>query len=279
MRERDGEETGMGAVSGGLSMESSLVRKALMAVMMTVRRPRSTVSWIVRGHLARDRVFVGQTYWFAGMLPRVPVKSVCEGIEHVEVRLPRAFDRRAGTSISVDEACHLGAIARWVGARRILEIGTYDGNTAVVLAANMAEGGVVVTVDLPPDFEATRQSELAYPGGELNLTPRHELGRQYEGHNNDGARIQQVYGDSAMIDWSTLGGPFDLVFIDGCHTEAYVRSDSANAMRHLAAGGIIVWHDYGMIRAVSHVVDQMTREATAMRVYALEGTRLAIALT
>jgi hypothetical protein len=36
---------------------------------------------------------------------------------------------------------------------------------------------------------------------------------------------------------STLGGPFNLIFIDGSHTEAYVRSDSENAVKHLAPRG------------------------------------------
>jgi predicted O-methyltransferase YrrM len=266
----------MGALEG-LSMDSSLGRKALVAMMMAVRRPRSTVSWVIRGHLAKDDVFVGQTYWFAGALPRVPLAGIFPGIEGVGVTLPRAFDRKAGMSISVDEACHLGAIARWIGARRVLEIGTYDGNTAALLAANMPEDGVVVTVDLPPDFGPKQQACLVYAEGELNLTPRSELGRQLR--SGGGGRIEQVYGDSARLDWGALGGPFDLVFIDGAHTEPYVRSDSENAIRQLGRGGVIVWHDYGMIPAVARVVDQMARERGDMRICALEGTRLAIALS
>lgn len=260
-----------------LSMDSSLGRKAMLAMIMALRRPRSTVSWVVRGHLAKDEVFVAQTYWFAGGLPRVPLAGVLPGIEAVGVILPRAFDRKVGTSISADEACHLGAIARWIGARRILEIGTYDGNTAALLAANMPEDGLVVTVDLPADFDLTQQPGLVYAEGELNLTPRSELGRQLR--NSGGAKIKQVYGDSARIDWGALGGPFDLIFIDGAHTERYVRSDSENAFRELSRGGVLVWHDYGMIPAVARVVDQMARERNEMRLCALEGTRLAIALS
>ena len=160
----------------------------------------------------------------------------------------------------------------------MLEIGTSDGNTALVLAANVAPGSEVVTLDLPPDFDMAKQDSLTYSNVELNLTPRDQLGRQYRGHGLS-ARIRQFYGDSAALNWSVFGGPFDFVFIDGCHSEAYVRSDSRNALNHLAPRGVIVWHDYGMIPAVSNVVDRVAREITTMKVYALEGTRLAVGLT
>jgi predicted O-methyltransferase YrrM len=259
-------------------MKSSFVHKALFSLMKAITSPRSTVSWVLRGHLARDSVFVSQTYWFTGALPRVSLTKVLPAVQDVEVVLPRAFDRKSGTSISVEEACHLGAIAKCVKACKALEIGTYDGNTALVLAANLAADGDVVTVDLPPDFELEKRGVLTYSDGELNLTERDQLGRQYKGHRLS-SRIRQVYGDSAALNWSAIGGPFDLVFIDGCHSEAYVESDSRHAMKHLAPGGVIVWHDYGMIPEVSKVVDRLAREVTSLKMYALEGTRLAIGLT
>jgi len=259
-------------------MQSSASRKALFGLMKAIGSPRESLSWIVRGHLAKDSVFVSQSYWFSGELPRAPLCEILPGIDEVEVRLPRGFDRKSGISISVEEACHLGAIARFIKARNALEIGTYDGNTALVLASNGDVDGTVVTVDLPPDFGIEMQDSFTYSGIELNLTPRNQLGRQYRGHCLS-SRIKQVYGDSARIDWYALGAPFDLVFIDGCHSEAYVQSDSENAMKHLATGGVVVWHDYGMIPEVSKVVDRLAREMSTIRVYALQGTRLAIALT
>jgi predicted O-methyltransferase YrrM len=261
-----------------LSMESSFVRKGLFAMMKAITSPRSTVSWVFRGHLAKDPLLVSQSYWFTGTRPRVPLGKIFAGIEETEVRLPRAFDRKGGTSISAEEACHLGAITKHLKARRILEIGTYDGNTALVLAANAGEDGQVVTVDLPPDFSVADRASLAHSEGEFNLTPRNELGRQTRGHALS-ARIRQVYGDSGKLDWAGLGGPFDLVFIDGCHTEEYVRSDSTHALQHLSPGGVILWHDYGMIPAVSKVVDQLASEVAGMKILVAEGTRLAIGLT
>lgn len=259
-------------------MKNPLIHKTLFGLMKAITCPRSSLSWVCRGHLAKDGLFVTQMGWSAGTLPRVPLSKALPGVEEVEVLLPRAFDRKRGTSISAEEACHLGAIAKCIKAAKALEIGTYDGNTALVLAANLAEEGGVVTVDLPPDFDMGKQDSLTYPNVKLNLTPRDQLGRQYPGHRLS-ARIRQVYGDSAKLNWSALGGPFDVVFIDGCHSGPYVRSDSLNALNHLAPGGVIVWHDYGAILDVSNEVDRLASEISGMRVHALEGTRLAIGLT
>ena len=265
-------------MSEGLNAETaSKFSRWLGAIAWVIAHPRKSASWIWRGISAKDRIFVWQTSWYTGDLPRVPLAELLPATRRGEVHIPNAFDRKAGTSISVEEACHLGAIARSLGARKVLEIGTYDGNSALVLASNSDPDGIVVTLDLPPDFDAARdQSDLAFSAEAVNLTARDQLGRQFREHPAS-ARVRQVYGDSGALDWSTLGGPFDLIFIDGCHTEKYVESDTRNALQQLASDGIIVWHDYGMIPEVSRVVDRFASASSHMRFAALEGTRLAIA--
>ncbi len=261
-----------------IKSNSSPVSKALVALSAVVTRPWSSMAWIQRGRLAKDKLFVEQTYWFQGGLPRVPLIELLPGIEAVDVHLPRMLDRKFGTSITVDEAACLCAIARFLGSSKVLEIGTYDGNTAVALAANIGEKGEIVTLDLPPDFERNDGKSLAFYDREFfNLTPRERLGLQYKDHTTK-TRIKQVYGDSATVDWRSFGGPFDLIFIDGCHSAAYVRSDSTNALANLAPEGVIVWHDYGMISDVSDEVDQIAKATPSLRFYAIEGTRLAIAM-
>src|SRR5438477_8295457 len=63
-----------------LSMQSSFLRKGLFGLKTAITSPRSTLSWIVRGHLAKDQVFVSHTYWFTGTLPRVPLPGLLPGI-------------------------------------------------------------------------------------------------------------------------------------------------------------------------------------------------------
>jgi predicted O-methyltransferase YrrM len=82
-----------------------------------------------------------------------------------------------------------------------------------------------------------------------------------------------VFGDSSKLDWSKLPGPFDIVFIDGCHYYDYVARDTQNALNHLRAAGLVIWHDYGYVKDVSDVVD---KTAGKIKVCAIAGTRLAI---
>jgi len=242
----------------------------------SVKHPRRSFSDLWVAHLARDRGQAQLPVWLFGELPRLPLNQALPGSEEIEVRLPRALDRLFGTSITPDEACCLCAIERHLKARNVLEIGTFDGNTTLALAANVDDGGTVTTVDLPRDFDLTRDRELlAHEHARVNLTPRDRLGRQFETHPL-AARIRQVFGDSAALDWGTLGGPFDLIFIDGAHSAAYVESDTANALEHLRTPGAIVWHDYGLYEDVSAVVDRLTVEGRELRLFAIERTRLAV---
>jgi predicted O-methyltransferase YrrM len=182
-----------------------------------------------------------------------------------------------GTSVTLEEAVCLCAIARHLHARRILEIGTFDGNTALALAANLEDGGGVTTVDLPRDFDPARDRTALAIEEPINLTSRDRVGAQFRNHPL-ASRVRQVFGDSATLDWKALGGPFDLVFIDGCHDAAYVDADTRHAMEVLATPGAVVWHDYGQFRDVSTVVDRIARETRALDVFAIAGTRLAVGI-
>ena len=71
-------------------------------------------------------------------------------------------------------------------------------------------------------------------------------------------------------------GPFDFAFIDGCHFYDYVKVDTRNCVSHMKPGGLVVWHDYGMIEDVSRAVDEWS-PATGIPVSVVAGTRLAIA--
>jgi predicted O-methyltransferase YrrM len=251
-------------------------RENLRTVLKCFLQPRLTFRLARKGFLSKDRVYFSQSGWNFGNLARVPVAKLFPKAAELEVNVIRAWDRTWMTSVSVEELCVLLAIAKCVNARKILEIGTWDGNTTLNLAANT--DSIVTTVDLPPEFDVQNQrNTLAHPEAELNVTNRSVLGRQFKNHpfNN---RIHQVFGDSAQLDWSTLGGPFDLILIDGCHDYAYVKSDTENAIAQLGRGGVILWHDYGMIDDVCRVVDSLETAPRKLRVYALEGTRFAIGM-
>ncbi len=210
------------------------------------------------------------TTWRHGRLPRTHLTQIFPGIETVDVKLLNLYQRKIGLSMDAAEVMSLCAIVRFLGARKIAEIGTYDGNTTLNLAANVPDGGCVTTIDLPPNWD--RKFVYDVPNSHWNVTDRNRVGIQYRGMEYEN-RIRQVLGDSATVDWQRLDPPFDLIFIDGCHYRDYVKADTANALQNIRPGGVIVWHDYGDIRHVSQVVDETARQIT---VHVVRGTRLAV---
>jgi predicted O-methyltransferase YrrM len=208
--------------------------------------------------------------WTFGRASRVALIDAFPDIQSVDVNILRGFDRSVDTSPSPHEILALSAITRFSGAKRILEIGTSDGNTTLNLAANSPPDAVITTVDLPSDWSG--HLALRVPPAMVNFTGGPRAGAQFR-NTRYASKINQVYGDSAAIDWSDLGGPFDLIFIDGNHYYDYVKSDTKKALGCLLAGGLIVWHDYGMIEDVSRAVDEIKSE---VRVLAIRGTSLAV---
>ncbi len=100
----------------------------------------------------------------------------------------------------------LEMIVRMINARRVLEIGTFTGYSAICLARGLGEGGEVHTFEIDDELEELaagyfRRAEQQMPG-----------------------RIIQHIG-SALEDAPKLGLTFDLIFIDGDKREypAYYR--------------------------------------------------------
>jgi predicted O-methyltransferase YrrM len=144
-------------------------------------------------------------------------------------------------SISTFELVCLCAIVRERAPRRAFEIGTFRGRACLNIAANSAECEVW-TLDLPPeDAERTR---LAIENLDKQYIAKPLSGECFR-DAPEAARIAQLYGDSAVFDFSPYVGAMDLVFVDGSHSEAYVRNDAERARHMLAPGGIILFHDYG----------------------------------
>ena len=207
--------------------------------------------------------------WSFGSLEREPAADVLPGIESMDVRVMRSFDRRPGMSLDPSEVLVLSAIVRLLEPQRILEIGTYDGNTTLNLAANSPPDARVFTLDLPADWAG--DFALAVPGILDNAAAGDITGIQFR-DSPLREKITQLFDDSARFDWDRFA-PFDLIFIDGAHTYDYVRSDTRNALRVLRPGGTLVWHDYGMLEDVSRVVDETAEQ---VQVRAIRGTRFAI---
>ena len=220
----------------------------------------------------RDRSTQDMSYWWFGDLERRPISSVLPHARDACFQILNAERRVPGTSTTLFELnCILMAL-REVHARKVIEIGTFDGNTTLNMAVSLPGDGEVVTVDLPLE---TAEADYAFEVDQnyKNICDRRVVGEQFKGHPVE-SKIRQVLCNSAKLDWWSLGGPFDLAFIDGCHAYDYVKSDTENVISVMRPGGVVLWHDYAQTKSVSLAVDEFRDRFDDL--CAVQGTRLAI---
>ena len=104
-----------------------------------------------------------------------------------------------------------------VRPRRILEVGTFSGYSALAMAAALPPGGELYTFEVNDEMED-------FARGWFDASPY-------------GSRIRFTVGDALTI-VPTLGLDFDFIFIDG--DKRQYADYYAMAKRHLASGGYIV---------------------------------------
>jgi predicted O-methyltransferase YrrM len=134
------------------------------------------------------------------------------------------------------EAATLARLAS--GARRVVELGVYEGSSAVVLARAMAPGSELVLVD--PYSADTRWAAL--PQGAWANATATRLAVNRARRTGD-ATVRWILQRSQDVGRSWIGGPVDLVFIDGDHSYEACREDWEMWGSHVAPGGFAAFHD------------------------------------
>lgn len=127
----------------------------------------------------------------------------------------------AQMQISPDQGALMTMLARLVGARRALELGTFTGYSAICIARGLAEDGELVACELDADRAATARGNFAAAGV--------------------GGRIDVRVGPAqeTLDALEAEGGPaFDLAFVDADKTgyPGYFES----CLRLVRPGGLIV---------------------------------------
>jgi len=143
----------------------------------------------------------------------------------------RKASRAAGLpdiAVSPTQGKMLHLFARMVGARRVLEIGTLGGYSAIWLARALPADGELVSLEIDPMRAEIARKNLAHAA-------------------LDG--IAQVRVGAALDLLPSVRGPFDLVFIDAD------KPNNANYFRAavdlLRPGGVIVVDNVGRSGAVA----------------------------
>jgi caffeoyl-CoA O-methyltransferase len=149
-------------------------------------------------------------------------------VERVHVRhdagLARAFDAPAAQGmpeiqVSPSEGKLLGLLMRMIDARRVVELGTLAGYSAVHIARALGEGGKLYTVEIDPRHAAVAQANLAA----ASVADRVEI---------------KIGGGVEVLRELAALGPFDAVFLDA-DKEGYPHY-AAWAARHLRRGGLLL---------------------------------------
>lgn len=125
--------------------------------------------------------------------------------------------------VAPEQGQFLALLVRLMGARRLLEVGTFTGYSALCMAAALPDDGSLICCDIPGDYNATaiRYWQEAGLAGriELRLAPALETLAQLQGAGHQGS--------------------FDLIFIDAdkANYPAYLES----ALSLLRVGGLAVF--------------------------------------
>lgn len=126
-------------------------------------------------------------------------------------------------NIRAEEGHMLLFLARLVGARRILEIGTLAGYSGIWLARALPEDGALITLEMDPRHAQVAREHFALAGV--------------------GDRVQIIEGEALHTLNTTLAdaAPFDMVFIDANKDEYPDYYEWA--VTHTRPGGLIAAHN------------------------------------
>lgn len=124
--------------------------------------------------------------------------------------------------VAPEQGQFLALLVKLTGARRLLEVGTFTGYSALCMAAAMPEDGRLICCDIPGDYNATalRYWQEAGVAGRIDL------------------RLAPALETLGQIEPQGLGS-FDLIFIDAdkANYPAYLEC----ALRLLRSGGLAVF--------------------------------------
>ena len=147
------------------------------------------------------------------------------------------------THLTVDEKYKLYVLARDVSKMQnaiFLEIGSYLGASAVVIASALSNNSILYCVD-------TWQNETMDEG------LRDTFAEFTENTKTLASRIIPLRGRSEIVA-SSFDFPLNFIFFDGDHSYEGIKTDVDNWLPKLVNGGIVVFHDSGWAEGVQQVI-------------------------
>ncbi|HEX2718411.1 MAG TPA: class I SAM-dependent methyltransferase [Gemmatimonadaceae bacterium] len=133
----------------------------------------------------------------------------------------------------------------------------------LAMERNLADGGHVYTLNLPPDWEDQHPDRAS---DDTALAKRVKRGERFAG-TPEASRITRLWGDSKSFDYTPYRGRMDLVFIDGAHSAEYPEADTKTALTLIRPeAGLIVWHDATRYGVAEFLREYLSGNAAPLRV-------------
>ncbi|WP_339521333.1 O-methyltransferase [Pseudomonas sp. EL_65y_Pfl2_R96] len=125
--------------------------------------------------------------------------------------------------VAPEQGQFLALLVKLIGARRLLEVGTFTGYSALCMAAALPDDGSLICCDMPGDYNATARRYWQ----EAGLAGRIDL------------RLAPALETLAQLERQGQGEHYDLIFIDAdkANYPAYLE----HALRLLRVGGLAVF--------------------------------------
>ena len=135
---------------------------------------------------------------------------------------------RHGWNSEPDVCEFIGSLIKMQGAKAVLEIGVFEGETSVKMIEALPQGGY-------------------YAGIDINDHRKHKLERS-------GIAVDFILGESIKVIKGMPREHFDFIFVDGDHSWANILPEFKEIERVIAKGGVIAYHDTLHIPDVSELM-------------------------
>ena len=144
------------------------------------------------------------------------------------------------------------ALLQQKNPKSIFEFGFMRGGTFYHYFLNSKENTTVHSLDMNPHNMPVMIKQLMAENPQLKLH----------------------VGNSLQLDTAPFAGQMDFIYIDGAHDYETVKVDTANAIKMLSPGGLIVWDDYNPASSgVFNCVNEFA--SNSKNVFHIKGTKLA----
>jgi hypothetical protein len=138
--------------------------------------------------------------------------------------------------------------ARFVAAlspKSVFEFGTNWGVSTASIASNTTVSARIQTLDVCREMFSAEHLK-SDPELQMILLREH-TGWHYKQRPDLLPKIEQIFADSMAFDMTPQvqrGFTHDLILVDACHAFDFVKKDTENALKSLAPGGCMIWHDF-----------------------------------